>query len=131
LRPTGGKKIYTGQVATRPREAGDETKLDRVLGNNENDRNGIRYCFCGRGYSETPTRSIARRTCSTSSGGVVFEAKNKGRLEMFFLLRIKAGLARDGEGYAPNDAFLSRPERHFPFWARRPELVDHLFSNRC
>jgi hypothetical protein len=32
-------------------------------------------------------------------GGV--EAKNKGRLEMFFLLRIKAGLARDGAAGKP------------------------------
>jgi adenylate cyclase len=35
------------------------------------------------------------------------EVKNKGRLEMFFLLRIKASLARDGEGHVPNEAFFA------------------------
>jgi class 3 adenylate cyclase len=38
-------------------------------------------------------------------GGI--EAKNKGRLEMFFLLRIKARLAQDSEGHAPNEAFFA------------------------
>jgi class 3 adenylate cyclase len=44
------------------------------------------------------------------------EAKNKGQLEMFFLLRIKAGLARDGEGYAPNDAFFAAAGTPFPIF---------------
>ena len=35
------------------------------------------------------------------------DAKNKGRLEMYFLLRIKAALARDPEGYLPNEAFVA------------------------
>src|SRR5262245_26563855 len=35
------------------------------------------------------------------------EAKNKGRLEMFFLLRIKASLARDAEGHVPSEAFFA------------------------
>ena len=48
------------------------------------------------------------------------ESKNKGWLEMFFLLRIKTSFARDGEGYAPNEAFLPRLGRHFPFWGPRP-----------
>jgi class 3 adenylate cyclase len=42
------------------------------------------------------------------------EAKNKGRLEMFFLLRIKASFARDGEGYAPNEAFFAAAGTPFP-----------------
>jgi adenylate cyclase len=42
------------------------------------------------------------------------EAKNKGRLEMFFLLRIKASLARDGEGYMPNEAFSAAAGTRFP-----------------
>jgi adenylate cyclase len=33
------------------------------------------------------------------------EAKNKGQLEMSFLLRIKAGLAKDTDGVLPNDRF--------------------------
>jgi adenylate cyclase len=45
-------------------------------------------------------------------GGV--EAKNKGRLEMFFLLRIKASLARDAEGHAPNEAFFAAAGTPFP-----------------
>jgi class 3 adenylate cyclase len=40
-----------------------------------------------------------------SRGGV--DAKNKGPLEMFFLLRIKAGLAKDQDGYFPNETFFS------------------------
>jgi class 3 adenylate cyclase len=35
------------------------------------------------------------------------EAKNKGRLEMFFLLRIKASLARDVEGHVPGEEFFA------------------------
>jgi class 3 adenylate cyclase len=35
------------------------------------------------------------------------EAKNKGPLEMYFLLRIKAALAKDQDGYLPNDAFFA------------------------
>jgi adenylate cyclase len=35
------------------------------------------------------------------------EAKNKGRLEMFFLLRIKASLARDAEGHVPSEEFFA------------------------
>jgi class 3 adenylate cyclase len=34
------------------------------------------------------------------------EAKNKGPLEMFFLLRIKADLAKDEDGYFPNETFF-------------------------
>jgi adenylate cyclase len=33
------------------------------------------------------------------------EAKNKGQLEMFFLLRIKKDLAKDADGFLPNDGF--------------------------
>jgi class 3 adenylate cyclase len=35
------------------------------------------------------------------------EAKNKGPLEMFFLLRIKADLAKDEDGYFPNETFFA------------------------
>jgi len=42
------------------------------------------------------------------------EAKNKGPLEMFFLLRIKADLARDAEGYLPNEAFFAAAGTPFP-----------------
>ena len=42
------------------------------------------------------------------------EAKNKGRLEMFFLRRIKASLARDGEGHVPNQAFFAAAGTPFP-----------------
>src|SRR5215475_3967792 len=35
------------------------------------------------------------------------EAKNKGQLQMFFLLRIKASLARDAEGHVPSEAFFA------------------------
>jgi len=35
------------------------------------------------------------------------EAKNKGPLEMYFLLRIKAALAKDQDGFLPNEAFFA------------------------
>jgi class 3 adenylate cyclase len=35
------------------------------------------------------------------------DAKNKGPLEMFFLLRIKADLAKDEDGYFPNETFFA------------------------
>jgi class 3 adenylate cyclase len=35
------------------------------------------------------------------------EAKNKGRLEMLYLLRIKTKLAKDAEGALPNEAFYA------------------------
>jgi len=38
------------------------------------------------------------------------DAKNKGPLEMYFLLRIKAALATDQDGYFPNEAFFSTRE---------------------
>jgi class 3 adenylate cyclase len=38
------------------------------------------------------------------------DAKNKGPLEMFFLLRIKAGLAKDQDGYFPNEGFFAARE---------------------
>lgn len=42
------------------------------------------------------------------------DAKNKGPLEMFFLLRIKAGLALDPEGYVPNETFFAAGGKTFP-----------------
>ena len=39
------------------------------------------------------------------------DAKNMGQLEMHFLLRIKAALAQDPEGYLPNEEFVAARER--------------------
>lgn len=46
------------------------------------------------------------------------QVKNKGQLDMFFLVQIKPGLARDNEGCMPNDAFAAECERLFPGYAR-------------
>ena len=42
------------------------------------------------------------------------EVKNKGRLEMFFLLRIQASLARDSDGHVPCEAFFTAAGSPFP-----------------
>jgi hypothetical protein len=57
------EKIDAGRVATRPGEAGDKTKLDRVFTDTEHDGDCRRRCFgrkrgggvCGRGDSACPT----------------------------------------------------------------------------
>ena len=41
------------------------------------------------------------------------EVKNKGRLEMFFLRRIKPALSRDSDGCFPNEAFMAALEGPF------------------
>src|SRR4051794_31405286 len=47
-----GKEIDSGRVAARPSEARDETKLDGVFANAENDRNGRCRSFGGvRGHA--------------------------------------------------------------------------------
>jgi class 3 adenylate cyclase len=42
------------------------------------------------------------------------DAKNKGPLPMFFLTRIRPGLARDEAGRLPNEAFAMEATRLFP-----------------
>ncbi|MGH9004902.1 MAG: adenylate/guanylate cyclase domain-containing protein, partial [Acidimicrobiia bacterium] len=39
------------------------------------------------------------------------EAKHKGRLNMFYVLRIRPGLARDSEGRLPSPEFFATRER--------------------
>jgi len=36
------------------------------------------------------------------------EAKNKGKIDMYFARRIKAEFAKDSEGQVPNDRLLER-----------------------
>jgi class 3 adenylate cyclase len=42
------------------------------------------------------------------------EAKNKGPVSMFFLTRIKPGLARDEAGWLPNEVFTHEAAKLFP-----------------
>ncbi len=50
------ENIDSGQVATRPGKAGDQTKLDRVLGDDKDDRDGLRLLPCCLGSHETAAR---------------------------------------------------------------------------
>jgi len=42
------------------------------------------------------------------------DVKNKGRLRMYYLSRIKSALSQDGQGHVPNAAFHRECERLFP-----------------
>jgi hypothetical protein len=49
-----GEKIDAGRVAARPGKTGDETQLDRVFGDDEDDwdRRGRSFCRLRRGWAE-------------------------------------------------------------------------------
>lgn len=82
----------------------------------------LRLAGPGRINSSTGTRHRVRKLFETERRGTL-EVKNKRRMEMFFLDRIKREFSADADGTAPNQAFWraaqAGPARRPDFWTKR------------